>query len=66
MGNHVVRGEPYRVGDIVRIKTDSAEVNKMDKKMTLRYSGTYEVIEVLEESWSFHSQLLDGMAGIKI
>ena len=46
---HVVRGKPYRVGDIVRMMTDSAEVKKMGKNMTRRHSGKYGVIEILGE-----------------
>ena len=51
--NQVVRGEPYRVRDIVRMKNDSAEVKKMGKKMARCYSGKYEMMEALGKGWTF-------------
>ena len=44
-----VRGKRYHIGYIVRMKLDSAEVKKKGKKMARRYSGKYEVVEVLGE-----------------
>ena len=48
-----VRGKPYKVGDVVRMKLDSAEILKRGKKMAFRYSGKLEVVEVLKGGWTY-------------
>ena len=48
-----VRGKPYKVGDVVRMKLDSAEILKRGKKMAYRYSGKLEVIDVLKGGWTY-------------
>ena len=50
------RGEPYNVGDLVRMKTDANEVKKKGKKLAYRYSGKYKVVEVLTGGWTYKLQ----------
>ena len=58
MEKQITLGEPYKVGDIVRMKMDSAEVKKMGKKMAHRFSGKYQVVEILGHGWTFRLQPL--------
>ena len=53
MEKQTVRGRPYEVGDLVRMKLDSAEVLKRGKKMAFRYSGIFKVVEVLSKGWTY-------------
>ena len=38
---------------IIRVKTDSDEVNKKGKKLAHRYTGKYEVVKILSGGWSY-------------
>jgi hypothetical protein len=61
-----VRGKAYMMGDLVRMKTDSNEVLKRGKKLAYKYSGKYEVVEVLRGGWTYRLKPLGWKGGVKI
>jgi hypothetical protein len=54
------------MGDLVRMKTDSNEVLKRGKKLAYKYSGKYEVVEVLRGGWTYRLKPLGWKGGVKI
>lgn len=61
-----VRGKPYKVGDVVRMKLDSAEILKRGKKMAFKYSGKLEVIQVLTGGWTYRLKPIGWKAREKV
>lgn len=60
--NSFRKGDPYEVGDLVRIKLGVAERGKLGgKKMAPQYSDVYKVKKVLRQGWSYILKPLNGV-----
>ena len=61
------RGEKYCLGDVVRIKLNTAERAKLGgKKMAPLYSDPYTVVELLGQGWTYKLESINGMTKPKV